>query len=375
MDGYNNSTPEGRSDRIRSVICLLRVTTVSGWDWGTYLIHGVTALQRRIVVFLHRYWLLLFSGLTLLLAIRIQYVFPQWSVSSVQFLQENLLVVGTVVLLLLFFFLWKVPKWQVANIPDEKDRLATESGFRQTLVQLVGGAALLGGLYFTAQTLRTSQEALQVNQETLRTTQQSQITERFSKAIEHLGDTQRLMIRLGGIYALEQIANDGRVHDYIAVMEVLTAFVREQTQGHKATSNPPPRKISKSKSKGKSGLDAELQAIPDEEKPRLAADIQAVLTVLGRNPRTFDSGEVFRFDLHGAQLQGADLLVAQLQGANLSEAQLQGADLEGADLTKAKNLTQDQINRACTGFFTKLPKGLIRPAPCPTSIRIPTPPV
>jgi hypothetical protein len=58
------------------------------------------------------------------------------------------------------------PKWQVVNITDEKDRLATESGFRQTLVQIVGGVALLGGLYFTAQTLRTSQETLRVNQKT-----------------------------------------------------------------------------------------------------------------------------------------------------------------------------------------------------------------
>jgi hypothetical protein len=115
----------------------------------------------------------------------------------------------------------------VASIADEKDRLATESGFRQTLVQLVGGVALLGGLYFTAQTLRTSQETLRVNQKTLETTQQGQITERFTKAIEQLGDKERLMVRLGGIYALERIARDSE-SDHWAVMEVLTAFVREQ---------------------------------------------------------------------------------------------------------------------------------------------------
>jgi len=109
------------------------------------------------LVFLHSYWLPLLSGLTLLLAICIQYALPQWYVSGVQFLQANLLVVGTVVLLLLFLFVWKVPKWQVTIIKDDKDRLAAESGFRQTLVQIVGGMALLGGLYFTAQTLRTSQ--------------------------------------------------------------------------------------------------------------------------------------------------------------------------------------------------------------------------
>jgi hypothetical protein len=213
MNGCNGSTPEGQQGKRRSVMCWLRATIVSGWGWGTYFIHGVPFLLRRILVLLYHYWLLLFGGLTLQLAIRIQDALPQWSVYGVQFLQKNLLVVGTVVLLLLFLFIWKVPKWQVANIPDEKDRLATESGFRQTLVQLIGGAALLGGLYFTAQTLRTSQETLRVNQKTLETTQQGQITERFTKAIEQLGDKERLMVRLGGIYALERIAKDSE-HDH-----------------------------------------------------------------------------------------------------------------------------------------------------------------
>ena len=205
----------------------LQATAVSGWGWRKYILHGVQALKRGIALFLSRYWLLLFGGLILLLAIRIQHFFPQWPDYVVPYLQKNLLVLGTAVLLLLFLFLWKVPQWQVARIAGEKDRLATESGFRQTLVQLVGGVALLGGLYFTAQTLRTSQETLRVNQKTLETTQQGQITERFTKAIEQLGDKERLMVRLGGIYALERIARDSE-SDHWAVMEVLTAFVREQ---------------------------------------------------------------------------------------------------------------------------------------------------
>src|SRR5262249_30993601 len=125
---------------------------------------------------------------------------------------------------LLFLLLWKVPKWQVANIPDEKDRLATESGFRQTLVQLVGGAALLGGLYFTAQTLRTTQDG--------------QITDRFTKAIGQIGDKE-LAVRLGGIYALERIANDSP-KDHWQIMEVLTAYVRDNASW--PPNNPQPLK-------------------------------------------------------------------------------------------------------------------------------------
>src|SRR5262245_55839133 len=213
MDGCNGSTPERKPGKVRAVLGWLQATAVSGGGWSTYLMHGIQALKRGIALFLYRYWLLLFGGLILLLAIRIQHFLPQWPVYVVPYLQENLLVLGTAVLLLLFLLLWKVPQWQVASIVDEKDRLATESGFRQTLVQLVGGVALLGGLYFTAQTLRTSQD-------TLKTTQQGQITERFTKAIEQLGDKERLMVRLGGIYALEQVAKDSDSHHW-AVMEVL----------------------------------------------------------------------------------------------------------------------------------------------------------
>ena len=329
MDECNGSIPEGRQGKIRSVTCWLQATAVSGWGWGTYLLHGVQSLQRRILVFLRRYWLLLFGGLTLLLAIRIQYALPQWYVSGVQFLQANLLIVGTVVLLLLFLFVWKVPKWQVANIPDEKDRLATESGFRQTFVQIVGGAALLGGLYFTAQTLRTSQETLRVNQKTLETTQQGQITERFTRAIEQLGDKERLMVRLGGIYALERIAQDS-TSDHWVVMEVLMAFVREQAPAKTMPSdNTSEEKDTK-------------ESLP-ERKPPL--DIQAILTVIGRRTRTFQNGETRRLDLHNTNLQGANLGGAQLQAANLMGAQLQGANLAGAQL-KTANLTRAQLQGA-----------------------------
>ena len=289
------------------------------------------------------------------------------------------LLVGIGVSALLFVLLWEVPKWQVAGIADAKDRLATESAFRQTLGQLVGGVALLGGLYFTAQTLRTSQETLRINQKTLETTQQGQITERFTKAIEQLGDKERLMVRLGGIYALERIARDSE-SDHWAVMEVFTAFVREQAP---ATTLPPDNTAGEKETKG------------SLQERKLPSDIQAILTVIGRRTRTFENGEVQRLDLYNTSLQGAILRDAQLQGAILWKAQLQGADLrdaqlqgafllraqlrgawlqganlrdaqlQGADLTEVKNLTHDHINVACTDENTKLPEGLTRHAPCP----------
>jgi len=81
-------------------------------------------------------------------------------------------------------------------------------------------------------------------------------------------------------------------------------------------------------------------------------------------------------NLFEAQLQEANLYGAQLQEADLSYANLQGAtlgafvlgfptDLRGANLTGVKNLTQEQLNKACVDEHTKLPKGLKRPKPCP----------
>lgn len=57
---------------------------------------------------------------------------------------------------------------------------------------------------------------------------EGQITERFTRAIEHLGKDKSLDERLGGIYALERIARDSPV-DRRTITEVLTAYVRSHS--------------------------------------------------------------------------------------------------------------------------------------------------
>src|SRR5215207_7187124 len=93
-------------------------------------------------------------------------------------------VVGVVSLLVVVVvLLFLVLNWYVAptNPSERKDLILS-------VAQILGGAALLSGLYFTWRTLQVSREG--------------QITDRFTRAIEQLGD-QRLEIQLGGIYALE----------------------------------------------------------------------------------------------------------------------------------------------------------------------------
>src|SRR5262249_23676715 len=161
-------------------------------------------------------------------------------------------------------------------VRDKKDRIDLESKARQTLAQILGGAALLVGLYFTSQTLRTTQEG--------------QITDRFTKAITQLGDTN-LAIRLGGIYALERIAKDS-ASDHWSVMEVLTAFVREYSYGR--TTSP---------WAWLSMLFAKDQLAEDRAKSQPPADIQAILTVIGRRTLIFADRETRRLDMRKTNLQ------------------------------------------------------------------------
>src|SRR5215472_8488533 len=73
---------------------------------------------------------------------------------------------------------------------------------------------------------------------------QRRITESFSKAVEQLG-SDKLEVRLGGIYALERISQESP-RDYWTVMETLTAFVREGTQRTEAkrTARPLEQRLS-----------------------------------------------------------------------------------------------------------------------------------
>jgi Pentapeptide repeats (8 copies) len=225
-------------------------------------------------------------------------------------------LVGTCLLLLAL--LWLFPKWQVRSIVglDSKDRFDRENEARQTLSQIVGGLVLLVGFYFTWQNLvltRQSQtDAAKSAQENFNLGQQGQITDRFTSAIAQLGDP-KLEVRLGGIYALERIANESP-KDHWPIMEVLTAFVREH-----ANVNAPKKPLPK--------LEDELPSPP--------LDIQAILTVLGRRDVTYERVGDQSLDLHEADLTGADLSDADLRSAKFIETDLTGADLSRAKLGQA----------------------------------------
>ena len=224
-----------------------------------------------------------------------------------------------------------------------------------------GGAAILFNVFYAAKRAKAMDDsAIAANKsaeaaldnakaalKNAKAAQDKQITERFTKAIEIL-DSKNISIRLGGIFALERIAKDSK-KDHWTIMEVLTAFVRE---------NAPLKK----------------EEIHQEQLPKIPTDIQAALTVIGRryvdqdpenqglnlqytnleraslseaklqgaslSEANLNRADLIRSKLQGASLiganlQGASLIGANLQGASLSEANLQGAFLIGANLQGA----------------------------------------
>ena len=210
-----------------------------------------------------------------------------------------------------------------------------------TLVQIITGLLVLAGLYWTSRRVLAAEE-------TVRVAEEGHITERFTRAIEQLGQEGEgnMAIRLGGIYALERIAKDSE-KDHGPIMEVLTAYVREKA--HTPGGGP------------EDGREEDLEEDPEEYIRLPTTDIQAILTVIGRrettgnnrrnDPLNLTSTQLAEADLGGANLVGVRLDFADLRGADLRGADLCGADLfrvrlERTDLRGAKNLTEEQVQKA-----------------------------
>jgi len=166
---------------------------------------------------------------------------------------------------------------------------------------IVTGLTAIGALIFTGLSLRATQDQIMISE-------QGQLTDRFSKAVEQLGSKDGIDVRLGGIYALERLARDS-ARDHPAIMEVLSAFVRQHAPITMCTNEYPP-----------------------------ATDIQAALTVVGRRDAARDAGSI---DLRSsclakANLSGVNLSRANLAGAYLTDAQLSNIDFTGTRLIGAK---------------------------------------
>jgi uncharacterized protein YjbI with pentapeptide repeats len=179
----------------------------------------------------------------------------------------------------------------------------------------------------------------QARLEELALSRDSDVTDRYTRAVEQLGNGEQLAVRLGGIYALERIHHDSE-RDRSAIQNLLHTFVSTNAERRPGDDSDP-------------------------EIPALAsgADVAAALQTLGRletHHVKLDWLSLVDIDLTGARfpgcrgvgavLSGATLYEAELRealfiGANFAGSNLRGADLVQADLTNA-NLSRADLSRA-----------------------------
>ncbi|MDB9426002.1 pentapeptide repeat-containing protein [Microcystis aeruginosa CS-564/01] len=223
------------------------------------------------------------------------------------------------------------PFWLFQQIPglfarEDKDSRTFAIEVVKTIISALGLiATLLAGIGLFVNYLNSQAE--------IQLTQQRLITERFSKAVEQIGNDKEEVV-IGGIYSLERIAKDSP-KDQWTIMEVLTSYIRKNS--------PIPSNIQQ--------LEPAARQKALEKLPSVSIPVQAALTVIGRRKvendqagdnlaGTTDSNKIKFLDLSRTNLRGANL-----DGANLDGANLDGAILDGAILNRA-NLNRANLNRA-----------------------------
>lgn len=276
---------------------------------------------------------------------------------------------------LLLLAVWKLPQRQASILKqrierEEKIPLSREKLFELEnitrdnylkVIQSFGGLGFILTGYFTWRNLQAAeknrefaerkaafdQEIAKKNREleeknrelaektaevNRRLTEDKQVSERFSKAVELLSETEKLEARIGGIYLLERIAKDFP-DDHPTVMEVLTAYIREKSP---VIDSECPTDVEKSATK------------------RLPEDIQAALTVIGRRETRSDQG--LRLNLNDVNLsraifsEGANFERATFNRSNLNRVVLRKANLSEAYFVQATlikaNLGGSKLNHA-----------------------------
>ena len=152
--------------------------------------------------------------------------------------------------------------------------------------------------------------------------QRDLLNERYQQGAEMLGNDV-LSVRLGGIYALQSLAEEHAGQYHIQIMRLFCAFARHPTKDNEVA--------------------PDVEGAVSNENPSLQEEVQAVMQAISACRRTRIALELeagFRLDLRRADLKGmklsrANLYWAHLEGANLSHADIIDANLSTAWLMDA----------------------------------------
>jgi uncharacterized protein YjbI with pentapeptide repeats len=192
----------------------------------------------------------------------------------------------------------------------EIDIAKAEVDARNALLQLLTVLVAFLGFYIS---LRSLKENLALAIKNAKQTEEDKLAERFGKAVEYFSKEET---RLGGIYALGQIAEESAEY-YWVIMELLTAHVRSITS----------------------------QSSNTLLTPQSSIVLDATLAVMGRPSGQFEKNENRRLNLRNTILRGRDLREANLRWAILSDSDLSEALLNSADLSFAR-MHDIKLNKA-----------------------------
>src|SRR5262249_8013579 len=143
-----------------------------------------------------------------------------------------LVALGLVLLLLWVVVVVPPLLIDVHRIQNAADQAKAVNDLRTTLAGVLAGLAVTAGAVVGAlnlrETSRQNRAVQEQNRAVLELQRRGQVTERFTRAIDQLGQQgpEKLDIRIGAVYALEQIARDSAELHW-PIMEVLTAYLRE----------------------------------------------------------------------------------------------------------------------------------------------------
>ncbi len=156
------------------------------------------------------------------------------------------------------------------------------------------------------------------------TAQRGLLNERYQKGAEMLG-SDVLSVRLGGIYALQQLADDYPQQYHVQVMRLFCAFVRNPTMS------------------GEGNDPSDVIGEPPHTAPPLREDTQAVVRAIGtRREELLDLEGKARFHL---DMSGRDLRSAEFLGLKLATSTLRDSEEESISevFTRRTNLSDTKL--------------------------------
>lgn len=254
-------------------------------------------------------------------------------------MKPSSIVVAVLVLLAVPPLVWMLgpgATWVLENIDhatvfaEDKDRAAALATIRGNVLAMATGLAALLAVFNTARNADTARRTFQLGE-------RGHDTDRFSKAVEQLGSGQA-PVRLGGLYALEQLAQNNPALRQ-TIVDVICAYLRMPWT--------PPRNEDRPKQirTAHTGAPARVNRDPAEERQVRLTGQRVLADHLRWQKHRWRQGPTAANPLFWPgirlDLSGASLLDAGFGGCRFDQADFRGATF--TDLVRSGVLYQRRL--------------------------------